>query len=291
MRPRSRRSSAGATDGRRSAARSLTSGLPDRRVATDRRRTDTRSIVLRWAIFDRSSFLRVSCEFHRGPCLALSSAHVAASPHLERLRRHQRIHARAVAPADGRRRLRRAPVAPRSGDDRRRRPQPGAPQTARTRSWTVRASSRTPGRAACRARATAASPWRGATSSCSSTTTPRPAPAGSHSCSSPTAIPASWGSAAASTPPGISTGRCGSRGSSTGSSVARTVGLPSVRSEVRNVIGANMSFRREVFDKVGGFDERHRPGRHAAGRVRGDGAVHPRAPWASVVDDRVRAGR
>jgi len=31
------------------------------------------------------------------------------------------------------------------------------------------------------------------------------------------------------------------------------LGLPSVRSEVRNVIGANMSFRREVFDKVGGF--------------------------------------
>ena len=88
----------------------------------------------------------------------------------------------------------------------------------------MRASSRTPGRAACRARATAASPWRGAASSCSSTTTPRPAPAGSHSCSTPTAIPTSWGSAAVSTPPGISIGRSGSRGSSTGSSVARTVG-------------------------------------------------------------------
>ncbi len=33
------------------------------------------------------------------------------------------------------------------------------------------------------------------------------------------------------------------------------VGMPSARSPVRNVIGANMSFRREVFDEVGGFPD------------------------------------
>lgn len=33
-------------------------------------------------------------------------------------------------------------------------------------------------------------------------------------------------------------------------------GLPTERSDVRNAIGANMSFRRSVFSEVGGFDER-----------------------------------
>jgi glycosyltransferase involved in cell wall biosynthesis len=42
-------------------------------------------------------------------------------------------------------------------------------------------------------------------------------------------------------------------------------GLPTVRSTVRNVIGANMSFRRSVLDAAGGFDE-------LLGRVGGDGA-------------------
>jgi glycosyltransferase involved in cell wall biosynthesis len=42
-------------------------------------------------------------------------------------------------------------------------------------------------------------------------------------------------------------------------------GLPTVRSTVRNVIGANMSFRRSVLEAAGGFDE-------LLGRVGGDGA-------------------
>jgi glycosyltransferase involved in cell wall biosynthesis len=42
-------------------------------------------------------------------------------------------------------------------------------------------------------------------------------------------------------------------------------GLPSVRSQVRNVIGANMSFRRAVLVEAGGFDE-------LLGRVGSDGA-------------------
>jgi len=37
-------------------------------------------------------------------------------------------------------------------------------------------------------------------------------------------------------------------------------GLPTVAGDVRNLIGSNMSFRREVFERVGGFD-------HAIGRV------------------------
>lgn len=42
-------------------------------------------------------------------------------------------------------------------------------------------------------------------------------------------------------------------------------GLPTVRSTVRNVIGANMSFRRTALDAIGGFDE-------LLGRVGSDGA-------------------
>jgi glucosyl-dolichyl phosphate glucuronosyltransferase len=42
-------------------------------------------------------------------------------------------------------------------------------------------------------------------------------------------------------------------------------GLPRGRERVRNLIGANMSFRREVFDLVGGF---HRRARTAGGRGR-----------------------
>ena len=43
-------------------------------------------------------------------------------------------------------------------------------------------------------------------------------------------------------------------------------GLPRIRAEVRNPIGANMSFRREVFDLAGGFDANiGRLGRDAAG--------------------------
>ena len=47
--------------------------------------------------------------------------------------------------------------------------------------------------------------------------------------------------------------RPGSPKSSIGSWVVRIVGLPPKRAPIRNLIGANMSFRRSAFDVVGGF--------------------------------------
>ena len=48
-------------------------------------------------------------------------------------------------------------------------------------------------------------------------------------------------------------GRAASRPSSTGWSAARTAGCPSAPRPVRNLIGANMSLRRDVLRRVGGF--------------------------------------
>lgn len=59
-------------------------------------------------------------------------------------------------------------------------------------------------------------------------------------------------------------------------------GLPEATSRVRNPIGANMSFRAEVLHRTGGFTSgRDRQGGHAARRLRGDRALHPRRSPAS----------
>jgi glucosyl-dolichyl phosphate glucuronosyltransferase len=63
-------------------------------------------------------------------------------------------------------------------------------------------------------------------------------------------------------------------------------GLPTDRAEIRNPIGANMSFRRRVFDRVGGFDEAMgRLGKDAAGCEETEFAIRARAadPTARIV--------
>jgi GT2 family glycosyltransferase len=63
-------------------------------------------------------------------------------------------------------------------------------------------------------------------------------------------------------------------------------GLPTERAEIRNPIGANMSFRRDVFDSVGGFDEAMgRLGKDAAGCEETEFAIRARAadPSARIV--------
>ena len=68
-------------------------------------------------------------------------------------------------------------------------------------------------------------------------------------------------------------------------------GLPERQAPVRNMIGANMAFRREVFDAVGGFrSDVGRVGARPLG-LRGDRALHPRAQLAAGRDDPVRAER
>ena len=79
--------------------------------------------------------------------------------------------------------------------------------------------------------------------------------------------------------------------SSTGSSAAPTAGCPSAPAPVRNLIGANMSFRREVFDARRRLPRTARPRRHAPARLRGDRAVHPRAPAAARRRRSLRAAR
>jgi GT2 family glycosyltransferase len=55
-------------------------------------------------------------------------------------------------------------------------------------------------------------------------------------------------------------------------------GLPTGRAQIRNPIGANMSFRREVFDRVGGFDEAMgRFGEDAAGCEETEFSIRARA--------------
>ena len=58
-------------------------------------------------------------------------------------------------------------------------------------------------------------------------------------------------------------------------------GLPVAGGTVRNLIGAAMSLRREVFERIGRLPRRARQGRVAALRVRGDRALHPRDPGNS----------
>ena len=63
-------------------------------------------------------------------------------------------------------------------------------------------------------------------------------------------------------------------------------GLPTERAEIRNPIGANMSFRRDVFTGVGGFDEAMgRLGKDAAGCEETEFAIRARAadPGARIV--------
>jgi GT2 family glycosyltransferase len=63
-------------------------------------------------------------------------------------------------------------------------------------------------------------------------------------------------------------------------------GLPTGRAEIRNPIGANMSFRRDVFTGVGGFDEAMgRLGKDAAGCEETEFAIRARAadPGARIV--------
>jgi GT2 family glycosyltransferase len=63
-------------------------------------------------------------------------------------------------------------------------------------------------------------------------------------------------------------------------------GLPTGRAEIRNPIGANMSFRRDVFTHVGGFDEAMgRLGKDAAGCEETEFAIRARAadPEARIV--------
>ncbi len=55
-------------------------------------------------------------------------------------------------------------------------------------------------------------------------------------------------------------------------------GLPTERAEIRNPIGANMSFRRDTFDRVGGFDEAMgRLGKDAAGCEETEFSIRARA--------------
>ena len=103
-----------------------------------------------------------------------------------------------------------------------------------------------------------------ARSSPSSTTTPSPSPTGSSTCSRAYDDPRVLGVGGAVVPrwdggrPGA-----GSRPSSTGSSAAPTAACPRPPAPVRNLIGANMSFRRDVLDAVGGFRDGRRPRRRA----------------------------
>src|SRR3954447_12263365 len=63
-------------------------------------------------------------------------------------------------------------------------------------------------------------------------------------------------------------------------------GLPTGRAEIRNPIGANMSFRRDVFTGVGGFDEAMgRLSKDAAGCEETESAIRARAadPGARIV--------
>ena len=56
-------------------------------------------------------------------------------------------------------------------------------------------------------------------------------------------------------------------------------GMPKVAAEVRNVIGANMSFRAEVLDRVRRIQHNlGTPGRRPTG-LRRDRTVHPRGDW------------
>ena len=69
-------------------------------------------------------------------------------------------------------------------------------------------------------------------------------------------------------------------------------GLPTSATDVRNVIGTNMSFRREVFDAVGGFDSSiGRVGRTPVGCDETELCVRARQHWPSrriVFDPRVK---
>ncbi len=53
------------------------------------------------------------------------------------------------------------------------------------------------------------------------------------------------------------------------------VGLPETRAPIRNPFGGAMCVRREIFETVGGFSEE-------IGRLRGNGAVHPRPPTMEI---------
>ena len=119
-------------------------------------------------------------------------------------------------------------------------------------------------------------PRRPARSSPSSTTTPRPSPTGWRDCCRDyrtTRVLGGrrprraglGGGPAALVPPRV---RLGGRAAATPASPTDVV-------PVRNVIGCNMSFRRSVLDADRRLRPGARPGRPDAGRLRGDGALHP----------------
>ena len=118
---------------------------------------------------------------------------------------------------------------------------------------------------ACPELATPPSPPRPATWWCSSTTTPRPGRAGCGALLAPYADPdvVAVGGVAHPRFPERAPGPAAQPGeraptrpvSSTGSSAAPTPASPPTQAEVRNLMGCNMSVRREVFARVGGFAE------------------------------------
>ncbi len=148
----------------------------------------------------------------------------------------------------------------------------------------------------------AASPPARETSSPSSTTTPSPPPTGSSRLAAAYRDPdGAWRRRRRPARAGSRAGPAGSRLSSTGSSAAPTRGCRRSRPTVRNLVGANMSFRREALVEVGGFrHELGRVGTIPAGCEETDLCIRIRQRWpkgrilydpAAVVDHLVPAGR
>ena len=142
-----------------------------------------------------------------------------------------------------------------AGDDPGRRPQPGLLARARDEFPDVRVLDNAAHGRRLRRPQHRHRRGQGRRSSPSSTTTPGPSRTGSNGCSRRTTTRPSWPSA-------VSLARCGPtrRPDHLPPELDWIVGCtyqgqPTVRADVRNLWGCNMSVRREVFDQIGSFDE------------------------------------
>ena len=148
----------------------------------------------------------------------------------------------------------RTQTLPPQADDRRRRLQRGSVQAADLHRPGRRDRGKQPGPRACPAPATPEPPSPRPRSSRSSTTTPRPRRTGSNGSprlyDDPDVL-----AVGGRVEPRWEAGRPGYFAEELDWIVGCTYrGMPKVAAEVRNVIGANMSFRADVLDRVGGFN-------------------------------------